>query len=590
MRINSLAQVGGVNSLENFARSWQRAAGFNELPPRPAILVSAAGDEEERIGARRSEPSPTEQRSLLRQQLERQESASQALLSETPPSSTSGTPTIKPAPARSFDGGPGDVLDRAPYLASPYATSNGGLYGSLSSRVNESSLQHAGKLFEEQQRAGAGEPDKENEPLLIRHVEQEDGAIIEEVVGRSTLPQTVLNSVNVLVGVGILSLPLALSYSGWVVGVPFLLSAALATRYTAGLLAKCLNRFPKMTHFSELGHAAFGVNMWVVMEVLITLELGAANVALVVLFADSLNALIPSWGIVDWKIVCGVIILPLNFVPLRYLSITSVLGVLCSLGILLLVFTDGVTKGHSPGSLLEPAPTYPFPHHWSTLPLSFGLFMAPWGGHTVFPSIYRDMRHPRKFRKGLNITFSFTYVIDASMAAVGLLMFGNSVRDEITSNILLTVGYPRAISVAIVVFIAIIPVTKIPLNTRPIVSSADKLLGLDARHVASSPGLAGMSGYGRGLLRSVIRLTITIVILIIAVFVPSFDTVMSLMGSVLCFSICIILPLAFYLKIFRDEIGWKEKVLDWFMIVVATVLGIVGTVWVCLPARMTGTG
>lgn len=26
----------------------------------------------------------------------------------------------------------------------------------------------------------------------------------------------------------------------------------------------------------------------------------------------------------------------------------------------------------------------------------------------MFPSIYRDMRHPRKFRKGLNITFGFT--------------------------------------------------------------------------------------------------------------------------------------------------------------------------------------
>ncbi|KAL8670859.1 MAG: hypothetical protein Q9168_004619 [Polycauliona sp. 1 TL-2023] len=463
MRINSLAQVGGVNSLENFARSWQRAAGFNELPPRPTVLVSAA-DEEERIGDRRSEPSPTEPRSLLRQQLERQESASQAVLDETPPQTTSHTPPIRQAPAISLDDGIHDVLDRAPYLASPFASSNGGLYGSLSSRVNESSLQHAGRLFEQQQFAGAGEPDKENEPLLIRHVEQEDGSIVAEVVGRSTLPQTVLNSVNVLVGVGILSLPLALSYSGWVFGVPFLLAAALATRYTAGLLAKCLNRFPKMTHFSELGHAAFGVKMWIMMEILITLELGAANVALVVLFADSLNALVPDWGIVEWKIVCGIIILPLNFIPLRYLSITSVLGVLCSLGILVLVFADGATKRHSPGSLLQPAPTYPFPHHWSTLPLSFGLFMAPWGGHTVFPSIYRDMRHPRKFRKGINITFSFTYLIDATMAAVGLLMFGNSVRDEITSSILLTVGYPRSISVAIVAFIAIIPITKIPLK------------------------------------------------------------------------------------------------------------------------------
>ena len=124
-------------------------------------------------------------------------------------------------------------------------------------------------------------------------------------------------------------------------------------------------------------------------------------------------------------------------------------------------------------------------------------------------------------------------------------------------------------------------------STRPIISSADKLLGLDARHIGSSP-VAGMSGISRGLLRSVIRLTITSVILIIAIFVPSFDTVMSLMGSVLCFSICIILPLAFYLKIFGKEVGWKEKLLDWFMIVVATILGIVGTIWVCLPASMTG--
>ncbi len=50
------------------------------------------------------------------------------------------------------------------------------------------------------------------------------------------------------------------------------------------------------------------------------------------------------------------------------------------------------------------------------------------------------------------------------MAAVGFLMFGNSVLDEITSSILVTEGYPRAISVAIVAFIAIIPITKIPLK------------------------------------------------------------------------------------------------------------------------------
>ena len=50
------------------------------------------------------------------------------------------------------------------------------------------------------------------------------------------------------------------------------------------------------------------------------------------------------------------------------------------------------------------------------------------------------------------------------MAVVGLLMFGDRIRDEITFNILTTDGYPHALSICIVVFIAIVPLTKVPLK------------------------------------------------------------------------------------------------------------------------------
>ena len=50
------------------------------------------------------------------------------------------------------------------------------------------------------------------------------------------------------------------------------------------------------------------------------------------------------------------------------------------------------------------------------------------------------------------------------MAVVGLLMFGDELRDEVTSNIILTRGYPHAIAVCIVIFVAVIPLTKIPLK------------------------------------------------------------------------------------------------------------------------------
>lgn len=44
--------------------------------------------------------------------------------------------------------------------------------------------------------------------------------------------------------------------------------------------------------------------------------------------------------------------------------------------VVILVFIDGFLKKHTPGSLWEPAATYWFPHHWSTVPLSFGLLIC----------------------------------------------------------------------------------------------------------------------------------------------------------------------------------------------------------------------
>lgn len=63
---------------------------------------------------------------------------------------------------------------------------------------------------------------------------------------------------------------------------------------------------------------------------------------------------------------------------------------------------------------------------------------------------------------------------------------------------------------------------------------------------------------------------------------------MALSGSALTFTICIILPLAFYLRIFVDRIGWWERGLCWGLMVGSTALAVAGTVWVFLPVEMTG--
>jgi hypothetical protein len=56
------------------------------------------------------------------------------------------------------------------------------------------------------------------------------------------------------------------------------------------------------------------------------------------------------------------------------------------------------------------------------------------------------------------------YSLDCAMAIVGWLMFGDVVQDEITANVLLTTSYPKSLSICIIVFIAVIPITKVPLR------------------------------------------------------------------------------------------------------------------------------
>lgn len=198
------------------------------------------------------------------------------------------------------------------------------------------------------------------------------------------------------------------------------------------------------------------------------------------------------------------------------------------------------------------------------------------------------MRHPYKFRRSLNITYTFTYLLDLGMGCIGILMFGDSVHDEITSNVLLTKGYPAFISVFIVVCIAIIPVTKVPLNARPIISTLEIVCGLDNRALASNGPMVGMSGFNRGLLKALIRILTTVLFVIIAILFPEFDRIMTLMGSVCGFTICIILPLGFHLKLFAGEIGRVEWWIDWVLIAVSSIIAIVSTVFACLPKEMIG--
>lgn len=86
--------------------------------------------------------------------------------------------------------------------------------------------------------------------------------------------------------------------------------------------------------------------------------------------------------------------------------------------------------------------------------------------------------------------------------------------------------------------------------------------------------------------RVLVRVFVVVMIVVLAVIFPSFDRIMAFLGSFLCFTICIIFPLAFYLKIFGKEISRGERILDWALLVLSCILAAVGTIWAFLPQEM----
>ncbi|KAK6079858.1 transmembrane amino acid transporter [Seiridium cupressi] len=604
-RLAAIAGIGGVNSLRSFSRSWQRATAFPEIIPQRPSFVYAPDQEPvhttEPITYGRSDVETGARTSLLRGHLEVPENA---VLDE-------GEESGPAAPHRShshenerkpFDNGlarmispsnsvrSNSIFEVPPHLSAIVGSfSSQRTYGTIDSEVSRPSIIHAADMWRQQQESGVDLPDGARPPIIVKEVEQEDGKIVLAVAGQSTLPQTVVNSTNVLIGVGLLSLPIGIRYAGWLCGMVTLFFGATVTSWTARLLAKCMDLDPTVITFSDVAFISFGHRARVITSVLFTLELLAACVALIVLFADSLILLFPgTLSLTGWKIVCTLILIPLQFAPLKILSFTSFIGILSVMSIALLLIIDGLVKPQTPGSLMEPAITYLFPENWLTLPLSFGLLMSPWGGHSVFPNIYRDMRHPHRYKEAVTITFSFTYVIDATVAIVGYVMFGDGVRDSVTNNLLRTTGYPAVLNVLLVIFIAIIPLTKIPLNAQPIVSTMEVLAGLRQQVVAEDQALVGRSSTFRGFMKIAIRILTLLAFLIIAIVFPAFDSIMAFMGSALCFTICITLPLAFYLKLFAHEIATKERVLVWTVMTISFLLSAVGTVWAFLPKSLIG--
>ncbi|OAE22578.1 hypothetical protein AXG93_731s1210 [Marchantia polymorpha subsp. ruderalis] len=279
----------------------------------------------------------------------------------------------------------------------------------------------------------------------------------------SSFTQAMLNGLNVLAGVGVLSTPYALKEGGFL-GIILLFALAAICCYTGILLRRCLDSQPGMQSYPDIGQAAFGTTGRFIISIILYIELYACCVEFIILEGDNLSALFPGARLdmgglhLDSQhvfcIVSALVIMPTVWLrDLSVLSYVSAGGVVATLVVVFSVFWvgafDGVGFHRGTGPLLNIA----------QLPVSIGLYGFCYSGHAVFPNVYTSMKRPQDFNLVLQVSFFIVSLIYGGMAVMGISMFGQDTLSSITLNL------PKEfLASKIAVWTTVInPITKYPL-------------------------------------------------------------------------------------------------------------------------------
>ncbi|CDY18351.1 BnaA04g22360D, partial [Brassica napus] len=385
----------------------------------------------------------------------------------------------------------------------------------------------------------------------------------------SSYGQAVMNGLNVLCGVGILSTPYAAKEGGWL-GLGILFIYGLLSFYTGILLRYCLDSESDLETYPDIGQAAFGTTGRIFVSIVLYLELYACCVEYIILESDNLSSLYPNAGLsiggfeLDarhlFALLTTIAVLPTVWLrDLSLLSYISAGGVIASVLVVLSLFWIGLVDDvgiHSKGTTLN----------LSTLPVAIGLYGYCYSGHAVFPNIYTSMANPNQYPSALLTCFTICTLMYAGVAFMGYTMFGEATESQFTLNL------PQdLVATKIAVWTTVVnPFTKYPFQEN---YSAIILFYLALSLEELIPSRHNKSHW----YAIAIRTALVFSTLLVGLAIPFFGLVMSLIGSLLTMLVTLILPPACFLSIVRRKVTRTQMMLCVLIIVVGAISSVIGS-------------
>ncbi|CAL9771979.1 unnamed protein product [Musa acuminata subsp. burmannicoides] len=376
----------------------------------------------------------------------------------------------------------------------------------------------------------------------------------------ATFVRTCFNGLNALSGVGIVSIPYALSSGGWLSLVVLFVLAAICC-YTGLLLQRCMQRSPNIKTYPDIGEFAFGHKGRVAVSVFMYLELYLVSIGFLILQGDNLENLFPGAsiriGMLNiaakqlFVILVALVVLPTTWMrSMGLLAYVSAGGVLVSVIMVCSVLSAATVEVgfHERGRLVN----------LSGLPTALGLYAFCYCGHAVFPTLCTSMKDSTKFSKVLIVCFVLCTINYGSMAIIGYLMYGDNLKSQVTLN--LPIGN---ISSKIAIYTTVVnPLTKYALMVTPIANAIEERL----------------AEYHKSLKPCLTRTLLMLSMVTVALAIPFFGYLIAFIGSLLGVVVSILLPCLCYLKIFKPHcIHVVELVTIFCILMMGCVMAVTGT-------------
>ncbi|CAO2179338.1 unnamed protein product [Urochloa humidicola] len=355
--------------------------------------------------------------------------------------------------------------------------------------------------------------------------------------GGASFSRTCLNLTNAVSGIGVLSMPYAVSQGGWLSLALFALVGALCC-YTGTLIERCMRADPDaIRSYPDIGEFAFGPTCRRTIAFFMYVELYLVAISFLVLEGDKLfpGAAVEFLGYrLQGKqlfiALAAAVVLPTTWLKnLDVLAYVSAVGLVASAALTASLVWAGVaeTGFHRSNTTVL---------NVSGLPTSLGLYFVCFTGHAVFPTIYSSMRNNKHFSKVLLVSSVLCSLNYGLTAVLGYMIYSDGVESQVTLNLPSGKLYTK---VAIVMTL-VNPLAKYALLAAPITAAVKEKFSHPA---------GGSSGAARVAISTIVVVSTAVA----ACSVPFFGYLMSFIGSFLSVMATVIFPCLCFLKIYKAE-------------------------------------